>query len=169
MAEDTAEVAEDVQEEKKGGLIKTLMIPVIVGVVCAGIGFAIPMAFPSLIGADSPVEEVGPVEPLFLKFGEVVVNLNEGGMSRYLRLGITLQVAGTAEEEPELTELIETKRSIMTSWLLGYLADMGMDDVRGAAGQNRLRREINDQFNWVLFPDGEQKVDDILFEDFNIQ
>jgi flagellar basal body-associated protein FliL len=46
---------------------------------------------------------------------------------------------------------------------------MSMEDIRGAAGQNRLRREIHDQFNLVMFPDTEGEIKDVLFEEFNVQ
>ena len=46
---------------------------------------------------------------------------------------------------------------------------MSMDDVRGAAGQNRLRREIQNEFNANLYPDGDDRILDILFEEFSIQ
>lgn len=168
MAEETKE-ADGVGTEKKGGLIKALLIPVVVGVVCTGLGFAIPLAFPSVLGVEPEVEK--PVEhpPSFLPFGDVVVNLNEGRMNRYLRLKITLQISESPERVVELEQEVAKQRSIMTSWLLGYLADMSMEDIRGAAGQNRLRREIHDQFNLVLFPDGQGEVQDVLFEEFNVQ
>ena len=108
-------------------------------------------------------------EPIFIEFGDVVVNLNEGRMNRYLRLGITLQIIAAPEETEKITADVEKTRSIMTSWMISHLADLGMDDVRGAAGQNRIRREINDKFNHVLFPDGTNDVEDVLFEEFNIQ
>jgi flagellar basal body-associated protein FliL len=109
------------------------------------------------------------LEPSFVPFGEVVVNVNEGRMNRYLRMRITLQTSGGPEKEAALITHVEKKKAIMTSWLLGHLADMSMEDIRGAAGQNRLRREIHDQFNWILFPDGEHAIEDVLFEEFNVQ
>jgi flagellar protein FliL len=168
MADDTKQ-ADDVGTEKKGGLLRALLIPVVVGVVCTGLGFAIPVAFPALLGVE--VEPKQPTEqpPTFLPFGEVVVNLNEGRMNRYLRLKITLQVSETPERILELEKEVAKQKSIMTSWLLGYLADMSMEDIRGAAGQNRLRREIHDQFNLVIFPSGDGEIQDVLFEEFNVQ
>jgi flagellar basal body-associated protein FliL len=44
-----------------------------------------------------------------------------------------------------------------------------MEDLRGAAGQNRLRREIQDHFNTVLFEDGYDRIREVLFEEFNVQ
>jgi flagellar basal body-associated protein FliL len=168
MADETKE-ADAVGADKKSGLLRTLMIPLVVGVVCAGLGFAIPMAFPSLLGVESDPVEAPPPAPSFVQFGDVVVNLNEGRMNRYLRLKITLQVAVPPEEIPQIEQEVTKHKAILTSWLLGYLADMSMEDIRGAAGQNRLRREIHDQFNLVMFPDTEGEIKDVLFEEFNVQ
>lgn len=148
----------------------------IIGIVAAGGGFMVPYLYPSLVGAghEEPVAPV-PKSPMpkpeadqaVLVFGEVVVNLHEGSLNRYLNLAINLQV--DKSKELELTTVVETKKAILKNWLLGYLADKGLDDVRGAAGQNRMRRDIQDHFNTVLFPDGFDQIHDVLFEKFNIQ
>ncbi|MCA9167696.1 MAG: flagellar basal body-associated FliL family protein [Planctomycetales bacterium] len=167
MAEETKEAAE--ATDAKPSKLKALMLPLIIGVVCGGLGFAVPMMFPTLVGGEAaPVEEPVP-DPMFIPFGEVVVNLNEGRMNRYLRIKITLQGLGDAQKVATTTTLVETNKAILTSWMLGYLADMSMEDIRGAAGQNRLRREILDHVNSVLYPDGEDQFDDLLFEEFNVQ
>ena len=88
-------------------------------------------------------------------------------MNRYLRIGITLQVQ--ADDEQFVTEQLTMKKAILRSWLISYLADVSMEDIRGAAGQNRLRREIQDHFNSTLFEDGYDRIHDILFEEFNVQ
>ena len=96
-----------------------------------------------------------------------MVNLDEGRLTRYLRLSITLQVDG--EYQKEVTAGVETHRSILQNWLISYLSDKTMDDIRGAAGQNRLRREIQNQYNLILSPDGFEKIKDVLFEEFTVQ
>lgn len=164
-----SEVANQETAVKKPGLVKSLMIPVVIGIVCAGIGFSIPLALPGMVGGEKHVEEHVVVEPMFLPFGDVVVNLNEGRMNRYLRMSITLQLRANHDEHEAITAMLETKKSILTSWLIGYLADMSMEDIRGAAGQNRLRREIQDEFNAVLFPEGDHELEEVLFEEFNVQ
>ena len=105
--------------------------------------------------------------PAFVPFGETVVNLDEGRLNRYLRVSITMQV--DQDQADEITKDVEKHRAILKSWLLSYLSDKGMDEIRGAAGQNRLRREIQDHFNSVLSSDTPDRVHDILFEEFNIQ
>lgn len=112
-------------------------------------------------------------DTIFLPFGEpgkdqsVVVNLDEGRMSRYLRVAITLQIPKSQEEN--FKKQIEAKKIVLRNWLLSKISDLDLDDIRGAAGQNRLRREIREQFNAVLCPDGYDQIYDVLFEEFNVQ
>ena len=112
-------------------------------------------------------------DTVFLPFGEpgkdqsVVVNLDEGRMSRYLRIAISLQIPKSQEEN--FKKQIETKKIVLRNWLLSKISDLDLDDIRGAAGQNRLRREIREQFNTVLCPDGYDQIYDVLFEEFNVQ
>jgi len=112
-------------------------------------------------------------DTVFLPFGEpgkdqsVVVNLDEGRMSRYLRIAISLQIPKSQEEK--FKKQIETKKIVLRNWLLSKISDLDLDDIRGAAGQNRLRREIREQFNAVLCPDGYDQIYDVLFEEFNVQ
>ena len=166
------------QKTKAGGLLGGI-IWAMIAILAAGGGFAVPYMFPQLFGATSPegsasngAEQASllPQEnqkPAFIPFGETTVNLDDGRLNRYLRLVITLQV--DEAQESEIKELIEAKRAILKNWLLSYLSDKDMDDIRGAAGQNRLRREIQDYFNTVLFSDGYDRIHDVLFEEFNIQ
>lgn len=88
-------------------------------------------------------------------------------MNRYLRLKISLQI--NKDEEESILETLEKRRLILRNWLLSHLSDKDLDSIRGAAGQNMLRREIRDQFNTVLFPDGYDRIHDVLFEEFNVQ
>ncbi len=160
---------DEVAVEKKN-LWGLIAIPAVVGILSGVLGVAVPLLFPSLLGLQKAATADQGAPPTFVHpFGEVVVNLNEGRMNRYLRLDITLMVEGDTHVEKAFTETMERKKPVLTSWLLAYLADMNMDDVRGAAGQNRLRREIQNAFNANLFPDGDDQVVDILFEEFSIQ
>ncbi len=97
----------------------------------------------------------------------MTVNLNSDRFNRYLRIDMTLQIS--EDEVENVTELVEKKKSVMKSWLLSYLSEKNLEEIRGAAGQNRLRREILDQFNSTLFDDGYDRVYDVLFEEFNVQ
>ncbi len=106
-------------------------------------------------------------KPSYLKFGQMVVNLNSDRMNRYLRMTISLQVD---DEDYEMVEAeLDHRKLQLKSWMVAYLSDVSVDDVRGTAGQNRLRRDIQDHINTTLFEDGIDRVQDILFEEFTVQ
>lgn len=128
--------------------------------------------------------------PQFVPFGRIVVNLNEPALTKYLSLDITLLVDGKDEETvrqvvlPPPTEPVaenkdkntasvkfstDSRLPILRTWLTSHLADKTMEDVRGKVGINRLRREIQDQFNALMFDDGRERVRDVLFEEFHVE
>ncbi len=71
-------------------------------------------------------------EPVYLSFGEVVVNLDEGRLNRYLRMKLTLQVEKRHEEA--IRPLIESHTAILKNWLIGHLSDKDTAEIRGAPG-----------------------------------
>ncbi len=112
-------------------------------------------------------------ETIFLPFSDpekdpsIVINLNEGRLTRYLRISFSLQIPKSLELE--FPKLLEAKKAQLRNWLLSEISDKDLEEIRGAAGQNRIRREIREHFNSVLFPDGNDQIYDVLFEEFNVQ
>jgi flagellar basal body-associated protein FliL len=164
---------EEAPVKSKSGLMAAILWGSI-GLICGAGGFAVPLMFPGLFGGGATTEAKEPesieettVKTAYVEFGEVVVNLNSDRLNRYLRLNITLLIRET--DLVELEPLVKEKKALLKSWMLSYLADVSMEDIRGAAGQNRLRREIQDHFNTVLFDDGHDRIREILFQEFNIQ
>ncbi|MBS0205399.1 MAG: flagellar basal body-associated FliL family protein [Planctomycetes bacterium] len=105
--------------------------------------------------------------PTFIPFGRTVVNLNDPALARYLSLEVTMQADG--QDEEEVKTALESRKPILQTWLTSHLADKSLEDIRGKVGVNRLRREIQDNFNALLFTDGRERIQDILFEEFYIQ
>ncbi len=104
----------------------------------------------------------------YVPFGDpVVVNLNEDRLTRYLKIKILLVV--DARDEKPVTELVLKKKPALRNWLIANLSDKSLPEVSGAAGLNKMRREIWHQFNGELFSDGSEKVLDIFFEEFVVQ
>ena len=139
MAEDTTET--EGEEKKKSKPLMGIIVCAAIGFVSGGLGFGLmTMLMPpaSSDAAESDVDEVA--ENVFVPFGTISCNVNDGQLNRFLKLTITLQFNFDPEKVAELEALIEKEKPILTSWLLSYLADMTMDDIRGAIGQNRLRR-----------------------------
>ncbi|HEY4261431.1 MAG TPA: flagellar basal body-associated FliL family protein [Schlesneria sp.] len=114
-------------------------------------------------GAEKKVAE----GPSFLPFGRIVVNLNDPTLTRYLALEVTLQAEG--DDEEDVKSALESRKPILQTWLTSHLADKTLEEVRGKVGVNRLRREIQDNFNALLFTDGRERIQDILFEEFHVQ
>ncbi|MCA9066533.1 MAG: flagellar basal body-associated FliL family protein, partial [Planctomycetaceae bacterium] len=154
---------------------------IIVGVLSAGLGSAVPFLLPS--GDTKAVEEEPPKpevafemppeeETVFLPFlgdkeTDIVVNLNDGRLTRFLTVSITLQIPKSQEEE--IKKRLTDKKIVLRNWLLSHISDKALDEIRGGSGQNRMRREIRDEFNSVLCPDGIDYIYDILFERFAVQ
>ena len=105
--------------------------------------------------------------PAFIPFGRTVVNLNDPTLTRYLSLELTVQTEGADEED--VKSALEKRKPILQTWLTSHLADKTIEDIRGKVGVNRLRREIQDNFNALLFTDGRERIQDILFEEYHVQ
>ncbi len=103
----------------------------------------------------------------YVQFGEVIVNLNEDRLTRYLKVKILLVC--DAREEKALTDLVQKRKPLLKNWLIAHLSDKSLQDVSGASGVNKLRREIWHQFNTELYSDGSEKILDIFFEEFVVQ
>jgi len=177
MAEAPDQSVDNATESKKGTSIMDFILMAVVGLVC-GLGG---MMVPRLLGStEAPAAEAQAEEEskpkddneaeeqqsAYVPFGDVVVNLNEPRLNRYMRVNISLEVR--SEDVDEVTKLVEQKRPLLKNWLIAYLSDKQLEEVRGAAALNRLSREIRDAFNRILTGD-EEKIIGVLFEEFNIQ
>ncbi len=167
------ETQEDEVPKKSGIGFLTLMIFFL---VAAAAGSAVPFMLPNLfapelhskVGTSSAGGDAISVNDMtYVFFGESTVNLDEGRMNRYLRLKMSLQVK--QKDKERLEDLLERKNLVLRNWLLSHLSDKTLDEIRGKAGQNMLRREIRNHFNTTLFSDGHDRIYDILFEEFNVQ
>jgi flagellar FliL protein len=152
---------------------------VITAVVAGGIGAAVPYVLPANLqpshaeAAAVELHDELPASPAevtkltTIEFGEITVNLSAGRMSRFIKMKIMLQVK--EKEREAISAAVKTHDAVLRNWLISYLSDQTVEGVQGRIGKNRLRREIRDEFNTVLFPDGYDRIDDILFQDFFIQ
>ncbi len=102
-----------------------------------------------------------------IAFDDVVVNIGEEKLNRFLR--VKLMIAVEESDLHEVTEVITKQKAFLKSWLICHLADQSPHDVTRRASVNRIRREICDHFNVMLYPDSEGKIVDILFDMFVVQ
>jgi flagellar protein FliL len=161
--------ADDQAAPKKGpGLVAWGLVSLVSG--CAG--FFVPMMLTGKTHTEKTEDKkAAPVAKqaeklVIIPFDEIRVNLNEV-QPHYLAIKMSLQVDAT--QEKVVRDLIEEKKPLLKSWLLVHLGDKDMDDVRGGAGKNMLKREFLERFNSMLFTDGYDRIYDVLFEEFMIQ
>lgn len=146
--------------KKKGGWIVLVLVALLAG----GSGFAVPHFLAHDTHSQKPVVEHEAKQPAVMPFGDVVVNLGEDRLNRYLRIKILLVIDGS--QEKVITEHFNKQKAYLKSWLIGFLSDLSLQEVSRAAGVNRLRREIRDQFNAMLWPDGRELIYEVLFDEF---
>lgn len=164
---------EKAEPPAKSGTRLTLILCLVCGLLALAAGGALPffLLHRSDSGQHGKQDEAhgsgAAVKHAYVTFGEVVVNLNEDRLTRYLKLKILLVC--DVREEKTLNDLVQKRKPILKNWLIGHVSDKSLQDVSGAAGVNKLRREIWHQFNTELYSDGSEKIIDIFFEEFVVQ
>ena len=107
------------------------------------------------------------VGPVYLHFDHLVVNLNEPNLVKTLMLEISIKT--DAKFEAEVKDTLDRERPVLKTWVTSHVADKSIEDIRGKVGINRLRREIQDNFNSLMFKDGHERIQDILFEEWHVE
>jgi len=98
----------------------------------------------------------------------VVANLDEPGVTRYVRICITLEIS--PEMDPSKGQsYIGERKLILRDWLTTYFAGLSLEDVRGTRNLEKIKRQVQDEFNDILFPNGRPYVKRILFKEFAVQ
>ena len=98
----------------------------------------------------------------------IVANLDEPGVTRYVRVTITLEMS------PEMSfmhgeEFINEKKLLLRDWLTTYLAGLTLEQVRGNRNLTRIKKEIRDNYNEILFPESKPFVNRVLIKEFAVQ
>lgn len=177
------------KKTSKGSILQWIIIAVIVA-FCAGAGFGLGRLFagfgtaktaastqlaagqatqpenlksdaPELTAADAQKDWYYDLEP-------VVANLNEPGVTRYIRIALTLQISPDMDKKKG-TEFIDEKKPLLTNWLTIYLAGLSIEDTRGDRNLKRIQSQILDAFNEKLFPNAKPQIGHVLFKEFAIQ
>ncbi|MHC4076187.1 MAG: flagellar basal body-associated FliL family protein [Planctomycetota bacterium] len=175
--------SESKETAAKIGILTWVILAVIV-VLCAGSGFLLGQLFasPDEPETQSPqIDEVAPPESpqaenslenaqnsWYCDLEPVVANLDEPGVTRYVRVSITLEIS-SALERVKGEKLLEEKKPVLTNWLTIYLAGLTLEDARGDRNLKRIQSQILDAFNERLFPDARPQIKHILFKEFAIQ
>ncbi len=193
MAEvdDTKEQKEPQAEkgEKKSFIGRFLpwMIIAAVVVVCAGAGFGLGRLFAGpgeteAAEASPKPDESNQVEDLtadddstsgsgkvwYYDLDPVIANLNEPGVSRYVRASFTLEIS--AETDPKKgAAFFDEKKPILTDMLFVYLSGLSLKDIQGDKNLKGIQSRIREFFNEKLFPDSKPQIKRVLIKEFPVQ
>jgi flagellar FliL protein len=89
-----------------------------------------------------------------------VVNLDEPGTSRYLKVTLQLELAPKAEEA------LEKSKQLVRDAILSHLSGLHLKDTLGAEAKDRLRGDLLAKLGKLIGPD---KAKRMFFQDFVVQ
>jgi len=98
----------------------------------------------------------------------IIGNLDEPGSTRYLRVSIALDMSSELDQEKSKPYLDE-KKAIINDFITTYVAGLSLERVRGSSNLNRIKKELRDAFNDLLFPDGKPLVQRVFLKEFAVQ
>ena len=184
---DKQETSKEKQEDKKESKNNRLQWIILASVVvfCAGTGFGLGRI---LAGPDKKPDSAArlpatgtnhtedlldltgrkPEKAWYYDLEPVVANLDEPGVTRYIRVALTLEINSEVDEKKGIAYL-EKKMPLITNWLTIYLAGLSIEDIRGNRNLKRIQSQILNAFNETLFPDSKPQIKHILFKEFAIQ
>lgn len=180
MAEDNEQTAADTASEGEqnstgggGGRILRMLLPVGVAILAGAAGhLANRMLGPSSSeAAETPESEARAQQDdenlAYYDLEPITINLNEPQVSRYLRTKLSLAI--DSEDHEDASETIEKKMPEVKNWLIIYLSDLSLEDVRGAKNKNRIRRTIQDSLNERLWPGERALIVNVIFGEWIVQ
>ncbi|HMO12952.1 MAG TPA: flagellar basal body-associated FliL family protein [Pirellulaceae bacterium] len=157
----------------KKSKIGSLVLWLVVVVMSIGGGFATPLLIaqlgsgPSKSGPATPVKFNPNEEVEFIDFPEIVAVLGKSNFSRYLKMNLSLQVPRSQKSTVEKRMLSRT--AVLRNRIISHIAEITEEDLAGQHGHNQLRRQIHGFFNEILFDDGIERIQEVLFREFQVQ
>lgn len=105
----------------------------------------------------STTEVVGPV----ISLAPFVVNLDEPGQSRYLKVTLQLELV-----KADAQAVLEKNMQVIRDAILSHLSGLKLADTLGAAAKDKLRGDILEKTKAIV---GEHKVRRVFFQEFVVQ
>jgi flagellar basal body-associated protein FliL len=181
---------EKAEESEKKSFIGRFLPWMIIGVavmVCAGAGFGLGRMFggsaePAASGAEQKVDGVDQTVDLspddasagdsgktwYYDMDPVIANLNEPGVSRYVRASFTLEISAETNRKKG-TALLDEKKPILTDMLFVYLSGLSLKEIQGDKNLKSIQSRIREMFNEKLFPDSKPQIKRVLIKEFPVQ
>jgi len=105
--------------------------------------------------------------PWSFELEPVIANLDEPGVTRYVRVTLILEM-NPAFDESQGAAMLEEKKALLRDWLTIYLAGCTLEETRGSKNLVRIKAEIRDAFNDYLFK-SKPMIESILLKEFAVQ
>jgi flagellar basal body-associated protein FliL len=97
----------------------------------------------------------------------IIINLNEPQATRYLRVIFSLAIN---DDDYSTAEAAIIKKSYkINNYLLIYLSNLSLEEVRGAKNINRVRREVQDSLNDRLWPGEKPLIASVSLKEWIVQ
>lgn len=180
---DTNKEEQPKQADAKIGTLTWVIMGAVV-VLLAGSGFILGRLFAGSSSSetiDPPQEDVQTEEQEVNESGEaskdswyykdlesVVVNPDEPGATRFIRVGLILEINSELSEE-KARAMIEDKKPPLINWLNLYFKSLTLAEMENDGDMKRILSQTCDAFNEILFPDAKPQIKKILIREFNIQ
>jgi len=189
--DDTKEQKESAEEkdDKKsfiGRFLPWIIISAVV-VFCAGAGFGLGRSFagsgaPEAAEAGPKPDESNQAEDLaadndstndsekvwYYELDPVIANLNEPGVSRYVRASFTLEISAETDQEKG-TAFLDEKKPILTDMLFVYLSGLSLKDIQGDKNLKSIQSRVRELLNERFFPDSKPQIKRVLIKEFPVQ
>ncbi|MBN1124145.1 MAG: flagellar basal body-associated FliL family protein [Sedimentisphaerales bacterium] len=98
----------------------------------------------------------------------IIANLDEPGVTRYIRASITLQVSSEMNKENGPVFLQE-KELVIRDTIHAFFSDLSLEDVRGRRNIERIKKQIREIINEQLFSESKPFILEIYFREFAVQ
>ncbi len=189
--DDTEEQEESAEEEddKKSFIGRFLpwIIIASIAVFCAGAGFGLGRSFagsgaPEAAEAGPKPDESNQAEDLaadndstndsekvwYYELDPVIANLNEPGVSRYVRASFTLEISAETDQKKG-TAFLDEKKPILTDMLFVYLSGLSLKDIQGDKNLKSIQSRVRELLNERFFPDSKPQIKRVLIKEFPVQ
>ena len=177
-----AEPAPAAAPPRHSALTPLLLLCAGVVIMAAGAGYGLGMLMkgPKAAEAAPPAKAAAPTpapsgsaaeakpkdEFVYYDFDPIVANLDEPRLARYVRVVITLAIRPQDAEAAKI--ILDKKKPELKNWVTVFFASCTLEQIRGSANLNRLRREILDALSEQLWPDQKSPIHQVLFKEIAV-
>ena len=180
--EEGAKSTDETKPSKSGMFVYLILGAIVLGCAVGGFALAQLIAGPKTDAPPEPKKQVV-IEapkgqtPWQYDLPAVIGNLDEPGVTRYLRATITLVMSAEFSKKEGMIFIGGEEgeggnpgmKDLLVDFMSDYIAGLTLERVRGQKNRRRIKKEVTEGFNEVLFPGQKPFVTSVLFKEFAVQ